>query len=298
VGDAPAKSLRGLPWRYALRCIDDLGLILRAEVIWNKPNGLPESVRDRVRRSHEVWFHMTRSPRYFAAVDEIRQPHAAGDPRRSTLNRHRKVTQSDAAFPITGGGRHYDGPDPLGALPGSVWTVATQPLKVPAELGVDHFAAFPMELPRRIILGWSPSGICTACGEGRRPVSEVIGERRVRWSAEDSRNGAVHRLGATSSAATGIQRERALTGETCACPDTTAPTRPAVVVDPFGGTGTTATVAKALGRVGITVDRSADYCRLARWRTNDPVQLAAALEVERPPKQVDDQLDLFAGVVP
>jgi DNA modification methylase len=68
---AQNKSL-GLPWRYALRCIDDLGLILRAEVIWNKPNGLPESVRDRVRRSHEQWFHMTRQPRYFAAVDEIR----------------------------------------------------------------------------------------------------------------------------------------------------------------------------------------------------------------------------------
>ena len=49
----PAKSLMGLPWRYAIRCIDELGLILRAEVIWSKPNGLPESVTDRVRRSHE-----------------------------------------------------------------------------------------------------------------------------------------------------------------------------------------------------------------------------------------------------
>lgn len=46
-----AKSLMGLPWRYALGCIDDLGLILRAEVIWSKPNGLPESVTDRVRRA-------------------------------------------------------------------------------------------------------------------------------------------------------------------------------------------------------------------------------------------------------
>src|SRR5690606_31676586 len=48
------KSLIGIPWRYAIRCIDDLGLILRAEVIWSKPNGLPESVTDRVRRSHET----------------------------------------------------------------------------------------------------------------------------------------------------------------------------------------------------------------------------------------------------
>ncbi|MBK7015145.1 MAG: hypothetical protein IPH39_06090 [Sulfuritalea sp.] len=70
----PTKSLIGIPWRYAIRCIDDLGLILRAEVIWSKPNGLPESVTDRVRRSHETWFHFTKEPRYFSAVDEIRQP--------------------------------------------------------------------------------------------------------------------------------------------------------------------------------------------------------------------------------
>ena len=60
----PTKSLMGIPWRYAIRCIDDLGLILRAEVIWSNPNGLPESVTDRVRRSHEVWFHFTKEPRY------------------------------------------------------------------------------------------------------------------------------------------------------------------------------------------------------------------------------------------
>ena len=62
--------------------------------------------------------------------------------------------------------------NPLGKLPGSVWEIPSQPLTVPAHLGVDHFAAFPMELPRRVILGWSPPGICTECGEGRRPVSE------------------------------------------------------------------------------------------------------------------------------
>jgi DNA modification methylase len=72
-----AKSLYGIPWRYALACIDDLGLILRAEVIWSKPNGLPESVTDRVRRSHEQWFHFTLEPRYFSAVDEIREGYEA-----------------------------------------------------------------------------------------------------------------------------------------------------------------------------------------------------------------------------
>lgn len=57
-----------------------------------------------------------------------------------------------------------------------------------------------------------------------------------------------------------------ITGYACACPDDSAPTRPAVVLDPFGGTGTVAMVARALGRTGISVDLSADYCRLAAWR--------------------------------
>lgn len=192
---ARPKSLIGIPWRYAIRCIDELGLILRAEVIWSKPNGLPESVTDRVRRSHEQWFHFVREPRYYSAVDAVREPYMAPPAKaqksKATSSRaHRNPTtllDSDLAH------------NPLGKLPGSVWTVATEPLKVPTELGVDHFAAFPSEWPRRIILAWSPP-------EG-------------------------------------------------------------IVLDPFGGTGTTAAVAKALGRHGISIDLSAAYLRLARWRT-------------------------------
>jgi SAM-dependent methyltransferase len=81
------KSLMGIPWRYALACIDDLGLILRAELIWSKPNGLPESVTDRVRRSHEQWFHFTLEPRYFSAVDEIREAHSDNSHARRTMGR-------------------------------------------------------------------------------------------------------------------------------------------------------------------------------------------------------------------
>lgn len=66
-----------------------------------------------------------------------------------------------------------------------------------------------------------------------------------------------------------------------------------VVLDPFGGTGTTSLVAKALGRTGISIDRSADYCRLAQWRTNDPGELAKALRVDKPPVELVGQPSLF-----
>ncbi len=79
------------------------------------------------------------------------------------------------------------------------------------------------------------------------------------------------------------EASRVIVGEACACPEPTAPTRPAVVLDPFGGTGTTGLVARALGRRAHLVDLSADYCRLARWRVTDPGELARALEVPKPP---------------
>jgi DNA modification methylase len=217
-----AKSLYGIPWRYALACIDDLGLILRAEVIWSKPNGLPESVTDRVRRSHEQWFHFTLEPRYFSAVDEIREGYEA----------EHKVRGREPNSGFPGKDRHPATTErsPLGKLPGSVWTIPTEPLRVPDHLGIDHFAAFPTEWPKRIIRGWSPEG--------------------------------------------------------------------GTVLDPFGGTGTTALVAKALGRHGISVDMSADYCRLAGWRTNDRDQLAKVLGIEKAaPVAADEQslLDLIEG---
>ena len=199
----PAKSLTLLPERYRIAAVDELGLIARAVIVWSKPNGLPESVTDRVRRSHEDWVHLTKSPRYFAAVDELREPHTMKPQRRGVTRPYgdgQQVARSGRELrtvPTTDG-------NPLGKLPGSVWSIATQPLRVPSDLGVDHFAAFPMEWPRRLILGWSPEG--------------------------------------------------------------------GTVLDPFGGTGTTALVAAMHGRQGISVDASADYCRLAQWRVNDPKQ--------------------------
>lgn len=305
-GGMRQKSLMGIPWRYALRCIDDLGLILRSEVIWSKPNGLPESVTDRVRRSHETWFHFTINPRYFSAVDEIREEHLTPRTKPRDGGEPAPWGRSGKFGDVTGE-RHNTG-NALGKLPGSVWTIPTQPLHVPAELGIDHFAAFPMEWPRRIIQGWSPAVLCVACGEGRRPVAQqtdaaYAAERaRVRARRTDqntNRESALYAGGRTNTEGFGlisngvVKPSYAITGYACACPEPTADTRPGVILDPFGGTGTTALVAKALGRHGVSIDMSADYCRLAQWRTNNRGQMASALQVEKPDTIHPDQLDLF-----
>ena len=68
--NVPARSLVGLPWRYALACIDELGLLLRAEIIWSKPNPLPDySTTRRVARSHEQVFHFTKTPNSYAGSE-------------------------------------------------------------------------------------------------------------------------------------------------------------------------------------------------------------------------------------
>ena len=86
-----------------------------------------------------------------------------------------------------------------------------------------------------------------------------------------------------------------ITGESCACPTPDAPTRPAVVLDPFAGTGTSVAVANALGRHVVGLDLSADYLRLAGWRCQDPGLRAKVLGVDKPKPEVVGQLDLLGG---
>lgn len=333
LGDSYAdKSLYLTPHRYAIGCIDKLGLLLRAEIIWDRPNGLPESVRDRVRRSHSCWFHLVKQPRYYSAIDEIRESygdntHARRKDGNGTGWSHGLTEQGSRRDGVYGLGGKPNVGHPLGKLPGSVWTVSSEPLQVPPELGVDHYAAFPSEFPRRLILGFSPPGICTGCGEGRVPVVDKRFELQPDVSLE--RNAYRGKKAPENGWPQG-EREKprgstqaTILGYACACtphtdhpgtggssgkhdPLTNAytmrsggapretshpgkaglwdrprvggwreyhltgwtppPARPAVILDPFCGTGTTVAVARALGRFGVGVDLSADYLRLARWR--------------------------------
>lgn len=327
-----AKSKQLLPQRYAIGCEDGaadpdgIGWIVRAELIWQKLNGLPESVRDRVRDQHEPFWHLTKDGDYYSAVDELREPHAPQSLARSQRNRFAEDRSQDGVgTPNTINPKQAC--DPMGRLPGSVWPIAGEPLAIPKHLGIDHFAAFPSEWPRRLILGWSPPAICLECGEGRRPVVEVMqeayreggstgrpkaqelgGPEGNGWNGEGypqtaSRaqilgyscactpftdhpgSGEPHANGAKNVVAgdvtrggdlgaagrVGPWREHHLLGWT------SPPSRPAVVLDPFGGTGTTAMVARALGRLGISVDLSADYCRLASWRIFESGHAAKAI---------------------
>lgn len=272
-----AKSLMGLPWRFANACVDD-GWILRAEIVWSKPNGMPESTRDRVRRTHEQIFHFTKEGKYYSAVDRIRTPpkdrpadwEHIGESKKYHVGE--KMSEGTGLGLQTSAGMHRQKGgvyNPVGATPRSVWEISTSGLTIPAEviarLRADkHYAAFPVEIPRRIIEGWSPERICSKCGEGRRPL---VDRTPMEWTPSPSRDEAVEstnrtRLGGHMD----VPPSARIVGEVCACPKPSSPTTPALVLDPFSGAGTTALVARILGRSSISIDLSAGYTRLAMWR--------------------------------
>ncbi len=136
------KNMLGLPWRVAFALQDD-GWTLRNDVIWSKPNAMPESVTDRLATRHEHVFLFSKSRRYWFDLDAIREP------QQSIGERHEGRSGYRDGHPSKGGiatrALH-----PLGSNPGDVWTIPTSPY--PAA----HFATFPPELARRCIAAGCP----------------------------------------------------------------------------------------------------------------------------------------------
>lgn len=141
----PGKNLLGIPWRVAFALQDD-GWILRNDIIWSKPNAMPESVSDRLSTRHEHLFMFSKSPRYWFDLDPIREPHVS-TPDREGKNALRGQKAMRPVGPNSGA--YSEG----GRNPGDVWTIATQPF---AEA---HFAVMPAELARRaVVAGCKPGG--------------------------------------------------------------------------------------------------------------------------------------------
>ena len=143
------KDLIGVPWRLAFALQAD-GWYLRQDIIWHKPNPMPESVRDRCTKSHEYIFLLSKSERYYFDSESIKEP--------------AKVSSKGIRF---GGSKYGDSTDPKYATKSgnvskeyekankrSVWSVTTKPFKG------AHFATFPPDLVLPcIVAGCRPEGI-------------------------------------------------------------------------------------------------------------------------------------------
>ena len=147
------KDLLGIPWRVAFALQAD-GWYLRQDIIWHKPNPMPESVTDRCTKAHEYLFMLSKSPRYYFDADAIREPHdRLWDP----LKNGGSLCGTDGRDKAVIGGhgrakRAPSAPNPLGRNRRSVWTVATKPY------AGAHFATFPPDLIEPCILAGCPVG--------------------------------------------------------------------------------------------------------------------------------------------
>lgn len=171
--DLPPKSLLGIPWRVAFALQDD-GWILRNEVVWHKPNAMPESVTDRLSGRHEKLFLFSKSRRYWFDLDPIREPVAtkrasalswARDSKEADVpgqrNRQHRADRPDPAVRgkasgvgVMPNGAQHTAQHEKGRNPGDVWEIPTTPFPG------AHFAVMPPALAVRCILaGCKPDGV-------------------------------------------------------------------------------------------------------------------------------------------
>ena len=209
------KDLIGIPWRVAFALQAD-GWYLRQDIIWSKPNPMPESVRDRCTKAHEYVFLLSKAPRYYFDSYAIKEPAAE-----SSIARLAQPTLAEQAGSSRVPGKTNGNMKAVGGEmrnKRSVWTVTTKPFKG------AHFATFPPDLIEPCILAGCPVG--------------------------------------------------------------------GTVLDPFGGSGTTAGVALAHGRNAVLCELNHEYAELVPARIESI--MASYGKQKRQPKHVDnDNLPLL-----
>lgn len=144
------KDLIGIPWRVAFALQAD-GWYLRQDIIWAKPNPMPESVTDRCTKSHEYLFLLSKSPRYYFDHEAIKEPAVGGKPGNTKPTKGGRAYEDGHTEHRTAVNLHK-----MGAVEfrnrRDVWNVATKPYKG------AHFATFPPDLIEPCVLAGCPVG--------------------------------------------------------------------------------------------------------------------------------------------
>jgi DNA modification methylase len=262
------KDLLMIPAMLAIALRGD-GWYLRQDIIWDKPNPMPESVGDRCTKAHEYLFLLTKSPRYFYDQEAVKEPMAE-----SSLARVQQPNlENQLGSSRANGGRKTNGNiKPAGDFASgtrnkrSVWRVSTKPFKE------AHFATFPTDLVEPCILaGTSEHGVCGKCGAPWRRVTErrnIENGRggknafRGQGSNRDWEDGAANRDDRDMK---NIGAVRVTVGWKPSCECNARVVKP-VVLDPFFGAGTTGLVAEALGRNYIGCELNPEYVTIAKRR--------------------------------
>jgi DNA modification methylase len=239
------KDLCGIPWRVAF-ALQDAGWHLRQDIIWHKPNPMPESVTDRCTKSHEYIFLLTKSAKYFYDQDAIREPIS-----KSMFDQIKQGYNGN-------GQKDYE------------------------SNGVQN----PSSVKARIIANARASWNGSRFDDGKNlKVHPNVGKRRSddleNYGMSAESNGELygprctHPAGANKRSVWTIPASPYAAAHFATFPP--ALVRPCImagsragdlVLDPFFGSGTTGQVALELGRRCVGIDLNPEYCKLAQERTN------------------------------
>jgi len=254
------KDMVGAPWRVAFALQAD-GWWLRSDIIWAKPDPMPESVTDRPTKSHEHLFLLSKNKKYYYDADAIREPNNP-DGRNQTKKITGKYSHENYA---NSAGREL-WPNLLGRNKRNVWTISKN------KLYGAHFATFPLKLVEPCVLAGSSPKACGVCGSPWERVVERKSLERYELPQEhpmyrptrsESKYEAIY--GKTGTAMRHHYSKTIGWQPTCKCtpPDDTGKS---IVLDPFIGSGTTAIVSANNGRDYVGIDISQEYVNMAEKR--------------------------------
>jgi len=266
------KDRMMIPARAAIALQAD-GWYLRDEIVWHKPNPMPESCTDRTTKCHEFIYLLTKQEQYFYDGYAIKEPYLA--PMNRWGGQKLKADGESMWDEGTGQATYRDRdmrPDPAGRNKRSVWTVNTSPYPD------AHFATYPPELITPCILaGTSQMGCCSKCGAPWERVvekgepdfkhqlacgSNMTGEYNGRATKSYNEGGAQDPSAVKARILEGM-RENFTVGWEPGCKDAClGDVIPCTVLDPFGGRGTTAEVAIQLGRSCILIELNPKFAKL------------------------------------
>jgi len=287
------KDLCMIPARVALALQAD-GWWLRSDIIWAKPNPMPESVTDRPTTSHEHVFLLTKSQKYFYDQDAAREKNSQGSIERFGLTEgigqtkkwNTSQNKRDGRTDGTKGTEGFRDHVPIGRNLRSVWTIATQPFPK------AHFATFPEKLVETCIkAGTSQKGCCPECrAPWVRVVEKAIKPHPNRWSKIPNApgnyeidKGCYQNKGTSDSLGMAIESKTLGWKVSCHCIGKEAITTdgkrkrfafdpiPCTVLDPFSGRGTVLVVAKRMFRKSIGIDLKAEYHEMSAGELREGV---------------------------
>lgn len=175
VGDSygERKQLQGIPWRLAFAMQHD-GWLLRQDIIWHKPNAMPESIKDRCTKAHEYLFLLSKSERYYFDHKALMEPATVRSPgNKSHKYADQYAETEDQLLRTKQGMMQIQAKDMR--FRRSVWSIATKGLKE------AHFAVMPLQLAQDCVIGGCPEGglvIDPFMGAGTVAVAaEAIGRK-------------------------------------------------------------------------------------------------------------------------